>query len=213
MQTILIAVLSFLIGVLLLLYGYRIFHMMLPVWGFLAGFWLGADLAALVLGEGFLGTIAGWVVGFAIGSVFAALAHFYHEVQIGVVGAVIGYAIGSGLLEALGLGPGIFSFLAGLVVAVIVAALFYVLEIKRIVITAATAAAGANGVLLAVLLLIRRIPLETVQASGSPVQAVLRDSWFWLLVWLAVGVLGYFYQLRARHPVPLPAEGYSDRFG
>ncbi len=213
MQAIILAVLSFLIGVTLLLYGYRIVHMMLPVWGFLAGFWLGADLTALVLGTGFLGTIAGWIAGFVIGSVFAALSHFFHEVQIGVVGAVIGYAIGSGLLEALGLGPGIFSFLAGLVAAVVVAALFFVLEIKRVVITATTAAAGANGVLLAVLLLVRRIPLETLQTTGSPVQAVLRDSWFWLLIWLAVGLLGYVYQFRARHPVSMPAEGYTDRFG
>lgn len=213
MQAILIAVLSFLVGVTLLLYGYRIFHMMLPVWGFLAGFWLGADLTALILGTGFLSTLAGWIVGFFIGSIFAALSHLYHQVQIGVIGAVIGYAIGSGLLEALGLGPGILSFLAGLVLAVIVAALFYVLEIKRVVITATTAAAGANGVLLAVLLLIGRIPVENLQSSGSPVQAVLRDSWFWLLIWLAVGVLGYVYQLRAKHPLPMQAEGYTDRFG
>jgi hypothetical protein len=213
MQAILIAVLSFLVGVTLLLYGYRIFHMMLPVWGFLAGFWLGADLTALILGTGFLSTLAGWIVGFFIGSIFAALSHLYHQVQIGVIGAVIGYAIGSGLLEALGLGPGILSFLAGLVLAVIVAALFYVLEIKRVVITATTAAAGANGVLLAVLLLIGRIPVENLQSSGSPVQAVLRDSWFWLLIWLAVGVLGYVYQLRVKHPLPMQAEGYTDRFG
>ena len=37
--------------------------MLLPIWGFFAGFWLGAQTITWVLGEGFLATTTGWVVG------------------------------------------------------------------------------------------------------------------------------------------------------
>ncbi len=94
MQMVLISLFSLIIGGVLLLYGFRVLRAVLPVWGFLAGFWLGADLAALALGQGFLGTIAGWAAGLILGAVGAALAHFFHHLSIGLVGAVIGYHLG-----------------------------------------------------------------------------------------------------------------------
>lgn len=195
MQVILIALVSLLVGLTLSLYGYRVFHMLLPVWGFLSGFWLGANLTALVLGTGFLGTIAGWLVGLVLGGVSAGLAHFFHELYIGVVGATLGYAIGSGLLIALGWGPGLLSFLAGVILAAVVAALFYLLDIKRIIIMAVTAVSGGNLILLGILLLVGRVSLASLQ-SGDPIEPVLRDSWFWLVAWLILALSGFAYQSR-----------------
>jgi hypothetical protein len=205
MQEILIALVSLLIGLTLLLYGYRVFHMMLPIWGFISGFWLGASLTALVLGTGFLGTIAGWVVGFIIGSISAGLAHFFHELHLGVVAATLGYAIGSGLLTALGLGPGLLSFLAGVALAFVVAALFYILDLKKVVITAVTAVSGGDFVLLGILLFIGRVSLESLR-TGDAVEPVLRDSWFWLIAWLALAIIGFTYQSRVTHMEIQPGE-------
>ncbi|NLG72156.1 MAG: hypothetical protein GX495_08975 [Chloroflexi bacterium] len=195
MQTIFISLLIALVGLVLLLFGYRVFLMMLPVWGFLSGFWLGADLTALSLGSGCLGSLAGWLVGLALGLVSALLAQVYVEMYIGVIGAVIGYQIGSGLFAALGLG-GLLAALAGLVLALVTAGFFYMFDFKRLLAMAVTAVYGASALILAALLLVGRVALNTLQSAGDTIQPVLQDSFFWLLLWLALAVAGYFIQDR-----------------
>ena len=74
LQVIFAALFAFLIGLAFLLYGYRLFLVMLPIWGFFAGFWLGAQTIAMLLGGGFLATTTGWVVGFATGLLLAVLS-------------------------------------------------------------------------------------------------------------------------------------------
>ena len=60
-------------GSLLALFGVRFFWVLLALWGAIVGFLAGADLAAALLGEGFLATIAGWIAGIA-GAVVAGPA-------------------------------------------------------------------------------------------------------------------------------------------
>lgn len=195
MQMVLISLFSLIIGGVLLLYGFRVLRAVLPVWGFLAGFWLGADLAALALGQGFMGTIAGWAAGLIFGAVGAALAHFFHHLSIGLVGAVIGYHLGSGLLSTIGLG-GILAALGGLVLAILAASLFFGTEFQHSWSMLMSSTAGANAVLLSLLLLIGRVSVDGLQDAGNAVQPVFNDSWLWLLAWLALIILGYFYQRR-----------------
>lgn len=38
--------------------------------------------------------------------------------------------------------------------------------------------------------------MDGLQDAGNAVQPVLNDSWLWLLAWLALIILGYFYQRR-----------------
>ena len=52
------ATLSALLGLAFCFLGYRIFLVLLPVWGFFAGFWLGVQTIALILG-----TVAGALAG------------------------------------------------------------------------------------------------------------------------------------------------------
>ena len=62
--TITLALLAALLGAAFLLAGYRFFLVMLPIWGFFGGFWIGAYAISLILGGGFLATTTGLVVGF-----------------------------------------------------------------------------------------------------------------------------------------------------
>ena len=78
MSTVLAVLFAAIIGIGFLLWGYRIFLVMLPIWGFFAGFWLGAGGISLFLGQGFLATVTGWVVGFALGVIGAVLSYLFY---------------------------------------------------------------------------------------------------------------------------------------
>ncbi len=58
---------ALLFGLLLVFGGYRLFLLLLPIWGFFFGFGLGAQTMTWLLGEAFLGTVTGWIVGFFVG--------------------------------------------------------------------------------------------------------------------------------------------------
>ena len=62
-STLLLVVLAALLGLAFCFVGYRFFLVMLPIWGFFAGFWIGAYGTSLLLGTGFLGTTIALVVG------------------------------------------------------------------------------------------------------------------------------------------------------
>ncbi len=61
-------------GVILAFFGYRLFLILLPIWGFFFGFLLGADTIHHLFNQGLFVTVTGWVVGFIVGAIFAVLA-------------------------------------------------------------------------------------------------------------------------------------------
>lgn len=69
-------------------------------------------------------------------------------------------------------------------------------DFKRLLAMAVTAVYGASALILAALLLVGRVALNTLQSAGDTIQPVLQDSFFWLLLWLALAVAGYFIQDR-----------------
>jgi len=60
-----------LFGALLCFFGYRLFLVLLPIWGFFFGLVLGAQSMQAIFGTGFLAEITSWVVGFVVGVLFA----------------------------------------------------------------------------------------------------------------------------------------------
>ena len=62
------------IGLLALLLGYRLFLLLLPLWGFVVGFAVGARLVSVVFDQGFLSDVLGIGVGVAVAILFAGLA-------------------------------------------------------------------------------------------------------------------------------------------
>ena len=65
-------------GLALCFAGYRLFLVLLPIWGFFFGLALGAQTVQAIFGEAFLATITSWVVGFIVGGVFAVLAYLFY---------------------------------------------------------------------------------------------------------------------------------------
>ncbi len=117
-QDFLIGALILLVGAAFCFAGYRFFRILITIWGFFAGFNLGAAGMTALFGQNFLGTTTGWVLGLVVGLVIAVLAYFFYYVAVVLLGASVGYSLGSGLIAAFGLNnPGFLSVTVGIVLA------------------------------------------------------------------------------------------------
>jgi len=212
MQIILISLLVFLLGLAILVYGYRIFLVLLPVFGFFAGFWLGADITSLFLGTGFLGSLTGWVAGFILGLIFAFFSYMFFKFAIGVQAMIITYSIIAGLFGAF-FEPGILAALIGVAFALVVLFLTFALNLQRYIVIVITSIVGSNAILLSGLLLFGRVTLKELQASGTSIIPIVRDSWLWLLVWLVLTSVGVWGQVRANRTHEFPTESYMKGWG
>lgn len=213
MTAFLLGGLALLFGLVFLLSGYRVYLVLLPVWGFFAGLWAGAEATSLILGTGFLGTVTGWIVGFILGIISASLAYLFHEIYLTIIAGAIGYAIGSGVMNALGLGPGLLSFAAGLVVGLVAVAVTLVFDLKKKALIFLTAMGGSNLIVLAFLLVFGRVSVDSLRAAGSSVAPILQDSLLWGLAWLVVALIGYGFQLRSQRDYTFTREDYVEAWG
>jgi hypothetical protein len=191
-QLICTAILALIIGILALAAGYRLFLLLLPIWGFFAGFAMGAHATALLFGTGFLATVSSWIIGFVAGLIFAILSYMIYIVGVALLSAAFGYFLAAGLV-LLFLEPGLIVTLAGLAGAVVMAFVVLAFNIQKPVLEFITSFGGATAVLTGVLLLLGRISFESL--GENPVRLVLQDSIFWLIAWLVLGFVGFGYQI------------------
>lgn len=193
------ALLALLSGLAFCFWGYRVFMVMLPVWGFLGGFWLGADFFSLIFGDGFLATTTGWVVGLIVGLIGAILSYAFYAMGILFVAAVLGAGLGSGIMQAFGIGSNVLILSVAIIAAVVAAFLAWRYNLQRYVIIGLTAVLGADLITLAPLLLLGRVPLEEVRAEGSALIPVLGEGYLWIAIFLVLAVAGFIFQAR-RNP-------------
>src|SRR4051812_40494059 len=97
MEAFWIGLITILLGLSLTFMGYQFFRILIPVWGFFAGFTWGAQALAIGLGTGFLATVMGWTVGLFVGLVIAFLAYFFYQAAVGILAGFIGYWLIGGL--------------------------------------------------------------------------------------------------------------------
>jgi len=193
LETLFIGLLALLLGAAFCFAGYRFFRILIPIWGFFAGFSLGAEGVVAIFGGSFLSTVTSWVIGLVVGLVIAVLAYLFYYAAVVILGGSVGYSIGAGFIALLGLpATGFLAVVVGLVVAVVLALLVIVLNLPRILIIVLSALGGAGTVLAGILLMFQRIPLEYL--GYESVSAIIRNSWFWLIVWIVVAGAGMFVQ-------------------
>lgn len=211
--TLLAALFALGLGVALLLWGYRIFLVLLPIFGFFAGLWVGAQAVTLLFGDGFLATVTGLVVGFIAGLICAIFSYLFYAFGVALVAAIIGGSLAIGLLQAIGITANLILIPAAIVAGIVVALLVMVFNVQKYVVIALTAIAGANALILAPLLLFGRVSLDSLQGAGNAVRPVLADSWFWLLVWIIIAAVGIFYQIRSNRPWTWNPDYYVEGWG
>src|SRR5947209_19982489 len=117
---ILFALLSAIIGLMLVFGGYRLARIVIPLWGFIAGLSLGGAVIADMSNNPFLGTFLGVMVGLVMGLIFGLFAYLYYSVAVIVLIGSLGYWAGSSFIMFLGFNHGLLSTLSGLALGIIV---------------------------------------------------------------------------------------------
>ena len=186
------SIIAMFFGSLLAFAGYRFLAFLLPVFGFFFGFAWGAQAMQALFGEGFLATITSWIVGFFVALLFAVLSYLFYFAAVALLAGALGYALGTGLMMAIGFDFGFLVWLVGFIVGIALAVAVLMLNIQKWVIIAATALLGAGVIVGAFLNLFGGLPPS--QLVENPVRHVISNSPFWLIVYIAVAVLGFIAQ-------------------
>ena len=193
MNDVLVALLALGVGLLVGLAGYRALRVMIALLGAATGFGLGAGLAHALPLTGFGLTVATWV-GAIVGAIlFGWLAYAFYQVAVLLGLASIGFAIGSGLMLALGFRGGWATWLFGALVAGVLVVVGLVGDLPAVLLIVLTGLSGANLAITGVMLLTGSVTLAQLQATGS---ATTATNWWWALVSLVVAVVFIGYQLR-----------------
>ena len=183
-----------LFGLALTFAGYRLFLVLLPIWGFFFGFFLGAQAVQAIFGEAFLATVTSWVVGFIVAGVFAVLAYLFYLAAVALASFSLGYTASVGLLTALGLplAGGFIAWIIAVVVGVALAVVVLRFNIQKWVIEFGTAFLGASAIVGVFVLLFGG---PAAQVLENPVKFVLNNSPFWLIVFVVLGIAGFVLQV------------------
>ena len=187
--------------------GYRWFLILLPIFGFFLGFGLGLDTMQSLFGAQAFGTITGFVVGFIVGLVFAVLSYLFYFIGVVLIGGSLGYAVGVGLMGLIGFDPGFLTWLVGIILAIIFAIGTVALNLQKWVIIAVSALGGA-GIIIGTFLTVFGV-IRPAQFGAAAVKAAMADSWFWLIGFLVLAVLGFAAQVYANRTYTL--EPYENR--
>ncbi|BCX05221.1 MAG: hypothetical protein KatS3mg053_3159 [Candidatus Roseilinea sp.] len=182
------------IGLALLVYGYRWFRILLPFWAFFVGFSAVTAIVSGIFGQNVFSTAIACIPGVLLGLIFALLSYVWWSFVVLFWAASVGFALGAGLISALGVNAWLIVTFFGIVGAIIMVILASRAEFKKYLPIVLTASAGATMVLSAVLLLFGR-PVEELgwgriygplSSGDSSIPAIL--------VWLVLAAAGVAIQ-------------------
>jgi hypothetical protein len=188
-----VGLIALLFGLVVAFGGYRLFMVLLPIWGFFAGFLIGAQAIALLFSNGFLATVTGWVVGFFVGLLFAVLSYLFYFIAVGIIAFSLGYGATVGVLGWIGLDMGFLVWILAVVVGIVVALVVYFLNLQKYAIIVATAVGGTGIIIFALLAMFGSPAVDLLQ---NPVRLAIQNSFWWLLFFLVTVVLGFIVQLQ-----------------
>jgi len=179
-------------GTLVCFAGYRLFLVLLPIWGFFVGFALGAQTIQAIFGDAFLGTVTSWVVGFVVAVIFAVLSYLFYFFAVIMIAAGLGYGLGTGIMTSF-MDMGVIPWIVGIVGAVVLVAVTIMFNLQKYVIIAATALGGA---LLAIgTLMLGAQGVAMVDLTDQPVRAMLSAGPLWAILFLTLAVAGIVIQI------------------
>jgi cell division protein FtsL len=180
-----------LFGLVLCFAGYRLFIILLPIWGFVFGLVFGAQSIQLLFGSGFLATVTSWVVGLIVGAIFAVLSYLFYIVAVAIIAGSLGYGLTVAFLFLIGMDANWLMWLIGIVVAIAFAVVTIVFNLQKWVVIAATAILGSAAMIETVVFLFR----PAAVLLENPVKAALDASPLVLIVFLVFAILGIVAQV------------------
>jgi hypothetical protein len=204
LEDVLVGLLVIVIGAGVCFLGLRLWFILLPVWGFVAGFFIGASAVTGLFGDGFLSTVSSWVVGFIVAIGLAVLSYLLWYVGVIIAAGSVGALIGSGFMQAIGVDSGWATFIVAAIVAAVFVVGAFLLALPIYIVVVESALAGAVAVVTGVMLVFNRIDVEDLQRG--PAWSFIQDSWFWVLAWAVIAGAGIYYQLMDISRTQLPTE-------
>jgi hypothetical protein len=197
MEGLLLGILAVAIGLAFCFWGFRLFLILLPIWGFFVGFMLGAQGTTALFGDAFLATTLGWVIGFLLGLLFAVLSYLYYWIAVILLGGALGYSLTIGLFEWLNLNAeGWVALIAGLIVGAVFAVGFFILHMPAVLVIVATAIGGAFATIAGVAIGLGLIPYQSIQYGILGSYAVSDMGWIGVIAAIVLAFAGGIYQSR-----------------
>ena len=183
-------VIGLLFGTFMTFLGYRFFLVLLPLWGFFFGLFLGAQSVQVLFGDAFLATITSWVVGFIVGGCFALLSFAFYMLAVAIIAGSLGYVLAVELLTWIGLDFGLLVWLIGLVVAVLAAFVTIRFNLQKWVVILATAVLGTATIFGTILAMFN----PAAMLLRNPVRVLLDTSPFLLILFICIAAFGVVVQ-------------------
>ena len=174
-------------GVISCFAGYRVFRVVLGIYGF----FMGALLTSAAMGtEHTVWMIVAALVGGLVGALILIVAYF---VGVALIGALVGSIATNVIWASLGREPG-----AIVVIVFAIAGALLALALQRYVIIGTTAFIGAWTIIFGALTLTGRVTAEAAARNNVwlayPMNPAPGNYWI-LLVWVALGITGAIVQL------------------
>lgn len=188
------------VGAIVALMGIKIFQIVLPIIGFIAGIMVGFSGVQAVFGTGAVSLSIAVLTGALIGVLMAILSFLYFEVAVAVLMAVLlaNLFIYVGLV--LGLSKdGFLVFLLGLSGAVMGLAIATTKPVSPALVITFTAFYGVAMIMAGVLLAAGHLSANQLNDQGvlHAVTRTVHDSFIWLFVWLGGTLLASNVQYAA----------------
>ena len=194
MVDIVMGVFAIVAGAVMLFAGQFVLRIVLPIWGLFAGFAFGAGIFAGLADESFLGTALGWISGIVFALIFAVLAYFFYAAAVIIAMAAFGFAIGSGLVVALGIDWNWVAVLVGVAVGLVVGVVAALGSMPMVVLAVASSIAGAVSIVGGLMLMFGA--LNSADFTKGDFTAAVQDSWGWYLTLLVLAIIGIVAQVR-----------------
>ncbi len=193
-EGIIVGLLAIAVGLAWAFYGLKLFTILLPIWAFFFGLIAGAQWSQDIFGQGFFSTVLSWGIGLVFGIVLAAISFFWYYAAVTIAGGALGYFLGVGFLDWLGIDAAILGIIVGLIVGAVFAAATFLLGVPAWLIVIFSGISGAAAVVNGVLLFLGRIKLEDM--SSGVVNGLLTDTAIGVIAWIVIAAVAVFWQMR-----------------
>ncbi len=187
------------VGLLSSLLGLKLFRIILPIVGLVAGFMVGFGGFQGVFGTGVISSTMAVLVALMMGLIFALLAFALFNLAIKILAIVLGASVLSFLGVAIGLDKnGFIVFCLAVAGAIIAALLINAREMSFQVVVAVTSLVGVAFILSGIMLVAGKVSLADLSESGiiPTMLRVVDQSFLWLFVWLGGSILAMQVQYR-----------------
>lgn len=190
--------------------GLKLFRLLLPVIGLVAGVMVGFGGVQGVFGTGAISLAIAIVMALIVGAIMAILSFVFYEIAVYIIAAMVGAAALGYLGVALGLGDnGFLMFLLTLAGAVGGFLLASGGTLSTSLVVTITAFAGVSFIFAGVFLLVGEVSVDELNENGiiSSVLSVVDDAFLWFIAWFGAGLIAARVQINS-----LVMEAFDDTF-